>query len=80
MEVYHPNSKGHTKVWESITPTGGAKPKPGGPSPQFERPRRSLGIHHPNSRGHNKVWGSITPALGATLKCGSLSTQLKGYQ
>ena len=47
-----PNSKGHTEVWESITPTQGAMPKRGSPSPQPKGPHRSVGVHHPNSRGH----------------------------
>ena len=27
MKVHHPNSRGHTKVWVSVGPTQGAKPK-----------------------------------------------------
>ena len=50
-EVLEPNSRGHTEAWESITPTRGATPRRGSPSPQLKGPRQGVGIHHPNSRG-----------------------------
>ena len=66
----NPNSRGHTKVWESITPTPGATPKRGSPqlqlqeatlkhgspSPQLKGPHRSVGVHNPNLRGHKFLW------------------------
>ena len=38
VEVHHPNSRGHTVAWESITPTRGAMTKRGSPSRNPERP------------------------------------------
>ena len=53
MGVHDPNSRGHTKGRDSITPTRGATPKHGSPSPQVEGPHRSLGVHFPSSTGHS---------------------------
>ena len=50
--VHHPNSRGHTEVWESITPTRGVTPKCGSPSPILEGSHRSVGVHHSNLGGH----------------------------
>ena len=61
--VHHPNSRGHTQAWESITPTQGAILKRGSPSPQLKGPYSSVGVHHPNSRGHTEAWKSLTPTL-----------------
>ena len=47
----HPNSRGHTEPWESITPTREAKPNCGSPSPQLER--------------HTDTWESLTPTRRA---------------
>ena len=48
----NPNSRGHTKACESITPTRGATLKRASPSPQFERPHRSVGVYNANLRAH----------------------------
>ena len=61
--VLHPNSRGHTEVWESIT----------------QGPRKSMEVRQPNSKGHTEVWESITPTQGATQKRGSPSPQLKDH-
>ena len=64
-------SRGHTKAWESITPTRGAMPKRGSPSPQLKGPQQSVEAHDPDLRGHTEVWESLTPIQGATPKLGS---------
>ena len=52
---YHiPNSRGHTKAWESISPTQGTILKRGSPYPQLKGPHRSVGVEissksHPRS-------------------------------
>ena len=60
--VHHPNSKGHAKTWESITPLKG--------------PCQSVGVHHPNSRGHAKAWESIRS--GPQVGLGATSPLLSG--
>ena len=50
-QVHHPNSKGHTETWKSVSPTQRATPKRGNSPPQLKRPRQSVGVHHPNSKG-----------------------------
>ena len=55
--VLNPNSRGHAKVWESLTPTRG--------------PCRSVGGLKPNFTGHIEAWESITSTGGATSKCGT---------
>ena len=42
--IHHPNSRGHTKAWESITPTQGTTPKCGSPSPQLKGTHQSVGV------------------------------------
>ena len=76
--VHHPNSRGHTEAWESISPTQGATPKLGSPYPQLKGPRQSLGVSILNSRGHAKAWESVSPTQGATAKRGSPYPELKG--
>ena len=55
--VHHPNSRGHAKAWESITPTQGATPKLGSPSPQLKGTRSEVAhkwahwLHHPSRLG-----------------------------
>ena len=78
MEVHIPNSRGHAKAWESISPTREAMPKRGSPYPQLKGPRQSVGVQIPNSRGHAKAWESISPTRGATPKRGSPYPQLEG--
>ena len=51
--VLNPNSRGHAKVWESLSPTQGATPKPRSP--------------YPHSIGHAKAWESLTPTQGAII-------------
>ena len=41
--VHIPNSRGHTKVWESVSPTQGATPKRGTPYPQLKGPLQGMG-------------------------------------
>ena len=72
-----PNSRGHAKVWESVSPTQGAMPKRGSLYPQLDRPRKSVGVRIPNSTGHTKAWESVSPTRGAT-KCGSPYPQIEG--
>ena len=55
-----PNSRGHTKAWESVSPTQGATQKRGSPYPQLKGPHQSVGVCIPNSRGHTKAWESIS--------------------
>ena len=68
MGVHSPESRGHTKARESISPNPGATAKGGGPCPQLEgprkrgsphpqieRPHQSMGVHIPNSRAHQRV-------------------------
>ena len=62
-----PNSRGHTKVWEPVSPTQGATPKHGSPYPQLKGPHRSVGVRIPNSRGHTKAWESASPTQGASI-------------
>ena len=38
-----PNSRGHTKAWESVSPTQGATPKCGSPYPQLQGPHQGVG-------------------------------------
>ena len=78
MGVHIPNSRGHNKVWESVSPTQGATPKCGSPYPQLKGPNRSVGVPIPNSRGHTEAWESLSPTQGATPKRGSPYPQLKG--
>ena len=61
-----PNSRGHTEVWESVSPTQGATPKCGSLYPQLKGPHQSVGVCIPNSRGHTKVWESVSPTRGAS--------------
>ena len=56
-----PNSRGHTKVWESVSPTRGATPKCGGPHHQLEGPHRSVGVPIPISRARGV--GGVQPPL-----------------
>ena len=42
-----PNSRGHTKAWESVPPTKGATPKRGCPYPQLKGPRNKAWIASP---------------------------------
>ena len=42
--VRHPNARGHTEAWESVTPTQGATPKRGSPSPQLVEERTVNGL------------------------------------
>ena len=78
MGVRIHNSRGHTKAWESITPTRGATPKRGSLYPQLKGPHQSVGVHHPHSRGHTEAWESIIPTGGATPKRGNPYPKLKG--
>ena len=77
LGVYRPNSTGHAKAWESITPTPGATPNRGIPWLQLEGPCRRIGVHHPYSRGHIEAWKSITPTRGTTPRRGSSCSQLE---
>ena len=76
--VSTPNSRGHTKVWESISATQGAAPKCGSLYPQLKGPHHNMQVRIPNSRGHTKVWESISATQGATPKYASPYPQLKG--
>ena len=79
MGVRHPESRSHTKAWESITPTQRATPKRGSPSPQLQGPRQSVGVRLPNSKGHAKAWESITQTQGATPKRGLRLPNSRGH-
>ena len=50
------DSRGHTKAWESVSPTQGAKPKHGSLYPRLKGPSQSMGVRIPDSRGHTKAW------------------------
>ena len=63
--THQPNSRGGTKMWESITPIQGmalkhgnlsphqgATPQPASPSARLMRPHRTIRVHHATSRGH----------------------------
>ena len=79
MGVRIPNSRDHTEVWESVSPTRGAAPKCGSAYPQLEGPRQSVGVRIPNLRDHTEVWESVSPTRGAAPKCGSAYPQLGGH-
>ena len=80
MEIRHPTSGGHTKGWQSITPTWRTTKRYGNASPKLEAPQLIVGIHQPNTRGHTEAWESIiptrankptiTPSGGAGHTCG----------
>ena len=68
MGVHIPTSRGHTKVWESISPSPGATrkawqsmpdsrrhTKPRIPYHQLEEQQQSEGEHILESRGHTKA-------------------------
>ena len=65
MGVRIPNSRGHAKVWESVSPTQGAMPKRESLYPPLKGPRQSVGVRIPNLRGHTEAWESVTPTQGA---------------
>ena len=73
-----PNSKGRTEVWESVTPTQGATPKRGSPSPQLKGPHRSVGVWKCKEKERkNALWnhrcsppesGGRAPNAGSSLR------------
>ena len=84
-------SRGHSKAWESVSPTQGASPKRLSPHPELNGPHQSkgirsqlegrhqsVGVRTPNSRGPTKAWESISPTQGPTPKGGSSCPPLKG--
>ena len=60
MKVRIPNGRVHSKAWESISPTQGARTKRGSPYPQFKWQHRNVGVRIRNSRGDGKAWESVS--------------------
>ena len=54
MRFIIPNSRGHTKTWESISPTQGATPKSGSPYPRHKGPHQSVEVCIPTPRAAPK--------------------------
>ena len=83
--VHQPNSGGHGKASECITPTRGTTPTGGIPSAQLEGPCQSVGVHHPKawrsihpkSMCYGHTWDAISATREATPKRASPSPQLE---
>ena len=55
VEVHITNSTGHTKAWESISPTQRVTSKFGSLYPQLKGPHQTVEVRIPTSRGNTKV-------------------------
>ena len=75
MGVHHPNSKGHTEAWESISPTQNAKLKLRSPSAKL----KGLGNNYPNSRGNTEAWESSIPTQKASEMEGGIMNQFSKH-